>query len=227
MAKRKTGFQFDAQKALTTKSIEVYRELPFLSPYIALVQSSGTGKTRALRKLSQFVPTVYLCSRKDGESGYPRGTPGIEVFLGTMTDERSAMHGWAAVFMAIFKDISEVNEFGLDFFQDQINLNVDVAPSIESIVQTALGILNKRKPEALFSIQYYEEEKFLGLVAEVIRPQFLKFQKSLESYMDRNNLIPNEIFDVAGHPLYLLVVFDEARSLLKTPQNLFWPFVAL
>jgi len=160
------------------------------------------------------VPTVYLCSRKDGESGYPRGTPGIEVFLGTMTDERSAMHGWAAVFMAIFKDISEVNEFGLDFFQDQINLNVDVAPSIESIVQTALGILNKRKPEALFSIQYYEEEKFLGLVAEVIRPQFLKFQKSLESYMDRNNLIPNEIFDVAGHPLYLLVVFDEARSLL-------------
>jgi len=126
MAKRKTGFQFDAQKALTTKSIEVYRELPFLSPYIALVQSSGTGKTRALRKLSQFVPTVYLCSRKDGESGYPRGTPGIEVFLGTMTDERSAMHGWAALFMAIFKHVSGVNEFVNEFGYLQTHFSLEM-----------------------------------------------------------------------------------------------------
>ena len=45
----------------------------FFAPYIALVQSSGSGKTRLLRECSDLIPTLYVCFRS-GQSGYPPAT---------------------------------------------------------------------------------------------------------------------------------------------------------
>ena len=41
----------------------------FFAPYIALVQSSGSGKTRLLRECADLLPTLYVCFRTG--SGYP------------------------------------------------------------------------------------------------------------------------------------------------------------
>ena len=44
----------------------------FYSPYVSLVQSSGTGKTRLIRQLSENgVYVIYACLREEVESGYP------------------------------------------------------------------------------------------------------------------------------------------------------------
>jgi hypothetical protein len=42
----------------------------FYSPYIALVQTSGSGKSRLLRECADLLPTLYICFRT-GKSGYP------------------------------------------------------------------------------------------------------------------------------------------------------------
>jgi len=43
-----------------------------------------------------------------------------------MTDERSAMHGWAALFMATFKHVSGVNEFVNEFGYLQTHFSLEM-----------------------------------------------------------------------------------------------------
>jgi hypothetical protein len=42
----------------------------FISPYIALIQSSGTGKSRLTREMARICRTLYVCMRKRS-TGYP------------------------------------------------------------------------------------------------------------------------------------------------------------
>ncbi|CAG8525671.1 5338_t:CDS:2, partial [Paraglomus brasilianum] len=43
--------------------------------YLAIVQSSGYGKTRAALELAKTHPLIYICLRKEGSTGYPPATP--------------------------------------------------------------------------------------------------------------------------------------------------------
>jgi hypothetical protein len=43
--------------------------------YLAIVQSSGYGKTRAALELAKTRPLIYICFRKEGSTGYPPATP--------------------------------------------------------------------------------------------------------------------------------------------------------
>jgi hypothetical protein len=52
----------------------------FLAPYVALVQASGSGKSRLLREVAKSVCTLYVCCRK-GRSGYPPRTAAAYSFL--------------------------------------------------------------------------------------------------------------------------------------------------
>ena len=53
----------------------------YVAPYTSLVTSSMMGKTRLMKELAKYVPVVYMCFRKDGESGYPRSTEGLLAWL--------------------------------------------------------------------------------------------------------------------------------------------------
>ena len=46
----------------------------YLAPYVALVQSSGYGKSRLLRETAKEFVTLYVCFRGISVSGYPRRT---------------------------------------------------------------------------------------------------------------------------------------------------------
>ena len=61
---------------------ERYRKFPgtFFAPYIALFQSSGSGKSRLLREVSRLRSTLYVCCRS-GNSGYPLRTSTALQFL--------------------------------------------------------------------------------------------------------------------------------------------------
>ena len=59
-----------------------FRALPgvFFAPYITLVQSSGSGKSRLLREVSNQLCTLYVCCRS-GKTGYPLRTSDAINFL--------------------------------------------------------------------------------------------------------------------------------------------------
>ena len=47
----------------------------YYAPYTSLIGPSMTGKSRLLEKLSLFFPSIYVCCRRAGSSGYPYDTP--------------------------------------------------------------------------------------------------------------------------------------------------------
>lgn len=57
-----------------------YEGLPFY-PYIALVQSSGAGKSRLLRELGRTLPLVYGNLNRPGSTGYPLPNKSLREFL--------------------------------------------------------------------------------------------------------------------------------------------------
>ena len=64
-----------------SRSYRTYQN-EFFAPHIALVQSSGSGKSRLLREVSNVLSTIYVCFRT-GESGYPlRSTVAIDALFG-------------------------------------------------------------------------------------------------------------------------------------------------
>ena len=71
-------------------SIYTVRSAVFKSPYFALVQSSGSGKSRMLLEASKLLRTLYVCFRQ-GMSGYPvRSTSAIAALfsgLSTLTED--------------------------------------------------------------------------------------------------------------------------------------------
>ena len=49
--------------------------------YLAVIQSSGYGKTRSILEFAKNRCHVYICFRKKDSSGYPKGTPKNEEML--------------------------------------------------------------------------------------------------------------------------------------------------
>jgi len=49
--------------------------------YLAVIQSSGYGKTRAVLQLAQERDLIYICFRGEGSSGYPYKTPKSDKML--------------------------------------------------------------------------------------------------------------------------------------------------
>ncbi len=47
----------------------------YIAPYTTLITSSMMGKTRLMKEMSRHIPSVYICLRKAGSSGYPLRTP--------------------------------------------------------------------------------------------------------------------------------------------------------
>jgi hypothetical protein len=87
----------------------------FISPYVALIQSSGTGKSRLTREMARVCPTMYVCMRKRS-TGYPeRSELAIDVLFSglNMMSELDAEHelarrlGWCESNANLFLKKSE------------------------------------------------------------------------------------------------------------------------
>jgi len=49
------------------------------APYLTIIQSSGSGKTRLVGELrTKGIHVLYICKRQRNSSGYPRSTPYVE-----------------------------------------------------------------------------------------------------------------------------------------------------
>ena len=64
----------------------------YIAPYTSLVTSSMMGKSRLMKEISHYVPTVYICLRGEKSSGYPKNTPHLPNWIqeSTLTKTKHA-----------------------------------------------------------------------------------------------------------------------------------------
>jgi hypothetical protein len=93
-------------------------------PYISIVQSSGTGKTRLVFEFAEQkqIPLFYMCLRKPGELGYPFGSASYLRFLAACQID-------AAPFIkSLIEQIGSLSDYEKSFFfrsdiKDGINIS--------------------------------------------------------------------------------------------------------
>ncbi|CAG8717684.1 13521_t:CDS:2 [Rhizophagus irregularis] len=57
-------------------------------PYLAIIQSSGSGKTRLVAELrTKGIYVLYICKRSEDSTGYPKSTPFAQKVLDTIRDD--------------------------------------------------------------------------------------------------------------------------------------------
>jgi hypothetical protein len=66
----------------------------YIAPYTSLVTSSMMGKSRLMKEMARHVPTVYICLREQGVSGYPQPSPVVVEWIssplpGTMSIDKN------------------------------------------------------------------------------------------------------------------------------------------
>ena len=64
----------------------------------AIVQSSGSGKSRLMTEIAALIPTLYVCHREDTDQNYPPSTPFIRNFL-LEVDTRENVRGKEDLFI--------------------------------------------------------------------------------------------------------------------------------
>ena len=62
------------------------RPMAYIAPYTSLVTSSMMGKSRLMKEMARHVPTVYICFREPGVSGYPQSTPTLPQWINSSLD---------------------------------------------------------------------------------------------------------------------------------------------
>ncbi|CAB4427935.1 unnamed protein product [Rhizophagus irregularis] len=58
------------------------------APYLAIIQRSGSGKTRLVAELrTKGIYVLYICKRSEDSTGYPKSTPFAQKVLDTIRDD--------------------------------------------------------------------------------------------------------------------------------------------
>lgn len=71
------------------KNAAEWNDKKYFAPYMALVQSSGTGKSRYVYEYGRFGWLIYLCLRDESSSGFPLRTP---ILADILQDPQSLTH---------------------------------------------------------------------------------------------------------------------------------------
>jgi hypothetical protein len=82
----------------------------YYAPYLALIQGSGTGKTKLAFELSSDYVLIYLCCRRHGSSGYPPRSPLANLFLTLHFNIRDGLTGeerFAVFFFVLFDELEK------------------------------------------------------------------------------------------------------------------------
>ena len=63
----------------------------YYSKSCAIVQSSGSGKSRTITTLAEMLPVIYICQRDDKDTGYPQTLVKIFERLGAVSPEAESL----------------------------------------------------------------------------------------------------------------------------------------
>ena len=86
------------------------------APYLTIIQSSGSGKTRLVGELrTKGIYVLYICKRHENNPGYPDSTPYVQKILATIRENR-----FGALLSAAIKEIKNKNWSAEEFWNIQI-----------------------------------------------------------------------------------------------------------
>ena len=94
------------------------------APYVALIQSSGYGKTRLISEIAEKVFVIYLCFREQASTGYPKATPLASELISIMREAEQPT--WFDIFITVIlvqarKTIANLCPNPKDFWNFQMN----------------------------------------------------------------------------------------------------------
>ncbi|CAB4474947.1 unnamed protein product [Rhizophagus irregularis] len=95
---------------------EWYQQIKPYAPYLTIIQSSGSGKTRLVGELrTKGIYILYICKRHESSSGYPASTPYVQKILETIRDYK-----FGALLSIAIKEIKNKNWSAEEFWNIQI-----------------------------------------------------------------------------------------------------------
>ncbi|CAB4405079.1 unnamed protein product [Rhizophagus irregularis] len=95
---------------------EWYQQIKPHAPYLTIIQSSGSGKTRLVGELrTKGIYILYICKRHESSSGYPASTPYVQKILETIRDYK-----FGALLSIAIKEIKNKNWSAEEFWNIQI-----------------------------------------------------------------------------------------------------------
>ncbi|PKC54058.1 hypothetical protein RhiirA1_508123 [Rhizophagus irregularis] len=94
-------------------------------PYLAIIQSSGSGKTRLVAELrTKGIYVLYICKRSEDSTGCPKSTPFAQKVLDTIRDDE-----FGALFAEEFWDIQVKGDHECEEFWNVVLGSLDLKSS--------------------------------------------------------------------------------------------------
>ncbi|CAG8778591.1 14868_t:CDS:2, partial [Racocetra fulgida] len=99
----------------------------YYAPYTTLIQASGIGKSKLLKKNAEDISTIYCCLRDHNSSGYPPRSYIADALLSRFQNENDALSTYLAYFCACAQKLQEFNGSCKEWFDEHTRENLQEA----------------------------------------------------------------------------------------------------
>ena len=142
--------------------VEFNKEDPMLyAPYLAMVQSSGWGKTKLAIEVSRHFCSVFICLRDLGTTGDPRRSTIANLFLSLVTAEEYLMF-YQSLFTCYYEHVvrraEDIKAASLRFFEIQMIEEEDYIAFWSSVEKTFKGL----KTSFDMEVQYFGKSALMS-----------------------------------------------------------------
>ncbi|OAV90563.1 hypothetical protein PTTG_28286 [Puccinia triticina 1-1 BBBD Race 1] len=177
-----------------------WQDTEYLAPYAALIGPSMSGKSRSLIEMAQHICVIYVCLRSTDSTGYPPRSALAEHML---PQKLSNLTYHSALLAGIF-------QVAANFFNKQ-DMTADV--------RVRLNQWNDYTEVASLGTLDWAERTQQRFTDDVLA-EMKKFDNSMEDpLVCAINAMSDSTGFVNKNPLKVLLVLDEARALLTTPES--------
>eukprot|EP01040_Poterioochromonas_malhamensis_P014941 gene14941-16631_t len=225
-------------KAYFMRELEYYHKMykEYYSPYVAVCQSSGCGKTRLVLEMSASYELIYICTRKAVSSGQPPRTAIIADFIEgkgpianvssssssevRKTEKISTLKDWVALLLAIF--VTSLHK--LDDYEKDVDLpDIAEIPFKSFIAPNISPSLTSKvvdSPGKTLALQPSSQMVFFHLVIKLYG-EYLKELPNTAAEIELkeavDSIIPTILKGMSDPPrkdkLTFLLAIDEAREI--------------
>ena len=191
----------------------------YYSPYIAISQSSGYGKSRLVKEIVHHLPTIYFCFREPNSTGFPPGSLPDEWFSPVFTQAKTSKDLVDYAKFVLLTSLKLMLEFNMDNqtlidsqlsspnkFHDALQENINpVSFSRYDLLPIAEQIQSFKMKKMEFPILFvFDEASFLLHQLEHIKTTksddiqnlFRAFRRALKSLIKDFKLFHLQIFGI-------------------------------
>ncbi|KAM6498654.1 hypothetical protein JOM56_006602 [Amanita muscaria] len=229
-----------AASALRQHIMHYYNKKPnWYANYLAMVQSSGTGKSRTIDELSKTILTIPVCLRVKGTTGYPYADDEVRDFLTSPNKENDAHLHALTFLLALFEHTKATLQ---SKYRKKKQYSI-VATSFQQYMITSQGSSQRRTffqavvenandyvKKVIFSASFAYFEATPGSIRSFSLPERGRIIDCLHSaWASLASLLKTKTKLPSNDGPILLIAWDEAHSLTNkdSPNSKWSHFIAL